>query len=71
MATDAADTIADGIAVRVPVPEAVADLDGLVDDVALADRARLAGRRVAVVACGSNVSVEDLLRLGVLDPAGG
>lgn len=29
------DTIADGIAVRAPVPEAVADMAGLVDDVAL------------------------------------
>ena len=97
--TERAETVADGIAVRVPVPEAVADLDGLVDDVALVDdadilgamrlalgaaglvlepagaaglaavavdRARFAGRRVAVVACGSNVSVEDLARLGAL-----
>ncbi len=29
------DTIADGIAVRVPVPEALADLEGVVDDVVL------------------------------------
>jgi threonine dehydratase len=29
------DTIADGLAVRVPVPEALADLDGVVDDVVL------------------------------------
>ncbi|HEX2154544.1 MAG TPA: pyridoxal-phosphate dependent enzyme [Acidimicrobiia bacterium] len=29
------DTIADGIAVRVPIPEAVADMDGIVDDVIL------------------------------------
>jgi threonine dehydratase len=34
-------TIADGIAVRVPVPEAVADLAGLVDDVVLVDDAAL------------------------------
>lgn len=39
VATGAADTIADGIAVRVPVPEAVSDLDGLVDDVVLVDDA--------------------------------
>ena len=32
-----ADTIADGIAVRVPVPEAVADMHGQVDDVLLVD----------------------------------
>jgi threonine dehydratase len=30
-----ANTIADGIAVRVPIPEAVADMDGIVDDVLL------------------------------------
>jgi len=33
--TDTADTIADGIAVRVPVPEALDDLRGVVDDVVL------------------------------------
>lgn len=31
--TESADTIADGIAVRVPIPEAVRSLDGLVDDI--------------------------------------
>jgi peptide deformylase len=35
--TAAADTIADGVAVRVPVPEALADMRGLVDDVVLVD----------------------------------
>ena len=35
--TQSANTIADGIAVRVPVPEAVSDLDGLIDDVVLVD----------------------------------
>lgn len=35
--TDAVATIADGIAVRVPVPEALEDLRGLVDDVILVD----------------------------------
>jgi threonine dehydratase len=35
--TDEAATIADGVAVRVPVPEAVADMHGLVDDVLLVD----------------------------------
>ena len=39
IAGHAADTIADGIAVRVPVPEAVADLAGLVDEVRLVDDA--------------------------------
>jgi threonine dehydratase len=35
--TPAADTIADGVAVRIPVPEAVADMHGRVDDVVLVD----------------------------------
>ncbi|MEO1719389.1 MAG: pyridoxal-phosphate dependent enzyme [Pseudomonadota bacterium] len=35
--TATADTIADGIAVRVPVAEAVADMRGLIDDVVLVD----------------------------------
>ncbi|HEX2091230.1 MAG TPA: pyridoxal-phosphate dependent enzyme [Longimicrobiaceae bacterium] len=35
--TERADTIADGIAVRVPVPEALATLEGVVDDVLLVD----------------------------------
>jgi threonine dehydratase/peptide deformylase len=39
--TDVADTIADGIAVRVPVPEALDDLRGLVDDVLLVDDATI------------------------------
>lgn len=34
---DTANTIADGIAVRVPIPEAVDDMHGLVDDVLLID----------------------------------
>jgi threonine dehydratase len=35
--TERADSIADGIAVRVPVPEALADLRGVVDEVLLVD----------------------------------
>lgn len=38
---EAADTIADGIAVRVPVPEAVDDMQGLVDDVLLVSDAHI------------------------------
>jgi peptide deformylase len=82
-------TIADGIAVRVPIPAAVDDLHGLVDDIVdvddaamiramqaahrhaglvvepagaagvaaiLADRPRFAGRRVATVLCGGNLT---------------
>lgn len=87
--TITADTISDGIAVRVPIPEALDSLRGIVDDVVLvddaqtlaamrdlrralglfvepagavgvaaiaADRARFAGRRVATVLCGGNVT---------------
>jgi threonine dehydratase len=39
--TPSADTIADGIAVRVPIPEAVRDLDGIVDDMWLVDDAAI------------------------------
>ena len=42
VATADARTIADGIAVRVPVPEAVADMQGLVDDVRAVDEDHLA-----------------------------
>ncbi len=39
--TPTADTLADGIAVRVPIPEAVHDMQGLVDDVLLIDEAHI------------------------------
>ena len=39
--TDRADSIADGIAVRVPVPEALDDLRGIVDEVLLVDDAAI------------------------------
>jgi len=35
--TSTVDTVADGVAVRVPIPEAVADMHGQVDDVVLVD----------------------------------
>ena len=35
LSTPSVDTIADGIAVRIPVPEALADLEGIVDDIVL------------------------------------
>ena len=53
--TATADTIADGIAVRVPVPEAVADMAGVVDEVllvsedALVEAMRLAHRGLGLV----------------------
>ncbi len=85
----AATTIADGIAVRVPIPEAVDDIQRLVDDVLLVDdehirqamrlvyrhagllvepagaagvaalvahSGQFAGRRVATILCGSNIT---------------
>lgn len=39
--TESANTIADGIAVRVPIPEAVSDMQGLVDDVLLVTDAHI------------------------------
>lgn len=39
--TERADSIADGIAVRVPVPEALADLRGVVDEVLLVDESAI------------------------------
>lgn len=87
------DTIADGIGVRVPVPEAVADMRGTVDDVLLVgddttitamkllhqhagivvepsgavgvaalleNRARFAGRLVATIICGGNLTPQQI-----------
>lgn len=89
--TERTTTFADGIAVRVPIPEAVDDLDGLVDDIVLVDddetlramrllreteghevepgaavgvaavvrdQRRLAGRTVATILTGANVTDE-------------
>jgi threonine dehydratase len=41
--TKTANTIADGIAVRVPIPEAVSDMQGIVDDVLLVDDDSIVG----------------------------
>src|SRR5580700_12297360 len=48
LSTPRVGTIADGIAVRVPVPEALADLEGVVDDIVLVsdDAMRLALRLI-------------------------
>lgn len=87
--TEKADTIADGIAIRVPIPEALETLRGLYDDIMpvseeeiframlllrrhlghsvepsgavgvaaiLADPGRFAGRQVATLLCGANLS---------------
>lgn len=58
--TPTADTMADGIAVRVPIPAAVQDMQGLVDDVLLIDEAHIAqGMRLVYQHAGL-----------VLEPAG-
>ncbi len=41
MVADSVNTIADGIGVRVPVPEALQDMEGIVDDVVLVDDASI------------------------------
>ena len=98
VATERAETISDGIAVRVPIPEAVADLQDLVDDIVLvndlktidamrrlfahlglvvepagavgiaaliADPLRLAGKRVATILCGSNLTTAQVADYGL------
>jgi threonine dehydratase len=90
---DAIDTVADGIGVRVPIPEAVADMGDLVDDgllvpdarileairlahqhlgvvlepsgaaglgALLEHRERFAGRSVAVILCGGNLTMDQM-----------
>lgn len=66
--TERAETIADGIAVRLPVPEAVADMAGLVDDAVLVSEAailramKLVQEHVGIVAEGAGaVGVAALL----------
>jgi len=91
--TERVETIADGVAVRVPVPAALADLAGIVDDAVLvsdayiigamrafaehtglivepagavglaavlADPERWRGQRLATIACGGNLTPEQL-----------
>lgn len=51
--TPTADTIADGIAVRVPIPESIVDLQGIVDDIVLIDEAEIVhAMRLALGATG-------------------
>ena len=99
--TDTIDTIADGIAVRQPVPEALDDLKPLVDDMMLIDDRRIlhamralahcagllsepagaaglavvlahpktfAGRDVATVVCGSNMTRQQFSRWFAVSP---
>ncbi|MBL8981256.1 MAG: pyridoxal-phosphate dependent enzyme [Gemmatimonadetes bacterium] len=98
--TTSAATIADGIAVRVPIPEAIDSLRGIVDDILLVEegqivdsmrlawretgqvvepagvvgvtaiarwRERFAGRRVATVFCGGNVTSAQATAWRLLD----
>jgi threonine dehydratase len=58
--TQTTNTIADGIAVRVPIPEAVSDMQGIVDDVLLVDDAHIVE---AMRLCYSHVGV-------LIEPAG-
>lgn len=62
-----ADTVADGIAVRVPVPEAVADLASLLDDVLVVDddALRVAQREVST-RCGRRVEAAAVAGLAAL-----
>jgi threonine dehydratase len=62
--TDRADTIADGIAVRVPVPEALDDLAGLVDATRLVEEADVV-RAMRLVHAHAGVVVEPAGAVGV------
>jgi threonine dehydratase len=62
--TERAETIADGIAVRVPVPEALADLHGRVDDVLLVDEADIV-RAMRLAFADLGLAVEPAGAVGV------
>ncbi len=64
VSTADARTIADGIAVRVPVPEAVADMQGLVDLVCAVDEARI-GEAMALLRREAGLIVEPAGAVGV------
>lgn len=66
-ALERADTIADGIAVRVPVPEALEDLAGVVDEILLVeDAAMIAGMRLAHAQLGLVLEPSGAVCLGAL-----
>lgn len=72
VATERAETIADGIAVRVPVPEAVADMAGAVDDaVTVADALTVEGMRLLLEHAGVVAEPSAGIAVGALlaDPA--
>lgn len=62
--TPSVDTIADGVAVRVPVPEAVSDMHGQVDDVVLIDDAETR-EAMALIERHAGLIVEPAGALGV------
>ncbi|MBK5256588.1 MAG: pyridoxal-phosphate dependent enzyme [Vicinamibacteria bacterium] len=62
--TPLADTIADGVAVRVPVPEALSDMHGLVDDVILVED-EVTRQAMGLVLSHTGVVVEPAGALGV------
>lgn len=51
ISTDAADTIADGIAVRIPIPESLLHLRSAVDDIVLVSEAQIMRAMRAYFAC--------------------
>jgi threonine dehydratase len=62
--TESVSTIADGVAVRVPVPEALEDMKGLVDDVVLVDDGTMLGG-VRLLMSKAGLLVEPSGALGV------
>ncbi len=72
VSTPAADTIADGIAVRVPVPEALEDLRPVVDDIVLVqDESILAAMRLLLAETGLVVEPAGAAGLAALLEHGG
>src|ERR1019366_8619657 len=67
------ETLADGLAARVPAPEAVAVLRGVLDDMvegregakagAMSLRRRIAGERVGIVLSGGNITSSQLSKI--------
>ena len=62
--SERAETIADGVAVRIPVPEAVRSLSGLVDDVVAVSEESLV-RAMQLVYAATSLQVEPAAALGV------
>lgn len=72
VSTATVDTIADGVAVRVPIAEAVDDMRGLVDDVLLVDDSSLvAAMRLAYTHAGILLEPSGALGIAALQESGG